>query len=263
MACQYLSESKGRPKQTLSRMVAFCNSFSKVQHNTTRREMAYLDPCVLGTIGNRSTELDRAGLPPHLSDQTLKERRLSRADRTDDRNDLALRDRQAGLRDLEHLLFFLRVLGSRDPGRTRNRTGSWCGGCARASFRLLLAFLVLLLILRFLPLVLSLALALVLSACWFWRWGVPGKGSIVQLKSVLEVGMPDLFVRQGFGFEHFLNTRESVVCVHSGIQGNGCWGSRSNTAYPQIKMDLRKNMRGIRSMLNKVNEVNMVAGSSE
>ena len=35
MACQYLSDSKGRPKQTLSRIVAFYNSISKVYGSTT------------------------------------------------------------------------------------------------------------------------------------------------------------------------------------------------------------------------------------
>jgi hypothetical protein len=61
-----------------------------------------------------------------------------------------------------------------------------------------------------------------------------------------------------------LNTTESVIGVHTGAQGGGCWGSGSDAvqrAHTQEE-SLRKGVRGKRSMLNKVNEVKMVAGSS-
>ena len=147
MACQYLSDLKGQPKQTLSRIVAFYIPISKVYRNAPRRKGTYLDPRVLGTIRKRSSELDRTGLLPHLSNQTLKERGFARTDRTGDRNDLPFRNSHVSIRDLEHLLRLMRGRGS---GRTRNGTRRGGGGRVRIRVGFLPALLISLRVLRFL-----------------------------------------------------------------------------------------------------------------
>jgi hypothetical protein len=190
MACQYLSDSKGQPKETLARIVTFYIPISKVYRNAARRKGTYLDPRVLGTIRKRSSELDRTGLLPPLPNQTLKEQRFARTDRADDRNDLPFRNSHVGLRNLEHLL---RLVGGKGSGRTKNRTGCGGDGRIRVRFRFLLALLVFLRVL----LVLVFSLAFALCTLRFWRRSIPGKRSAVHLESVVKFEVLRLFIGQG------------------------------------------------------------------
>lgn len=85
-------------------MVAFGDSFSEIQDNTTKRERTYPDPCVPGIIGNRTD------LSPHFPYKTLKESRLAGTDLADDRHSQSLGNLQVGLLDLDCYLSFLRLL---------------------------------------------------------------------------------------------------------------------------------------------------------
>ena len=116
-------------------------------------------------------------------------------------------------------------------------------------------FLALLVLGRF-----ALVFTLVLFAYWFWGRGVPGEGNAIQLDSAFELVIPNLIIGQGFRLEHFLDTSESIGRIYTRAQSGGCWEPRLDDTR-KTGENVRKNMRGMRSMLNRVKEVKMFAGS--
>ena len=147
-----------------------------------------LNPRALRTVGDCTVKLDGTCGAAHHADHALQQRRLARADRAHDSDQLSLGNREVDVLQLERRLLKLRLGGGR---RTR----------------LLLGFLRLLALLGFLR-----------------RRAVPNELCVDDLDSVLHLRVLDFGLCERLRLKDTVQTFGGVVSIHGAAEGQSCQG---------------------------------------